>query len=201
MPGAGASIGSYKANQFRPKRDQFAFLRGTTRKRIKMKTSAKTLLAVIFGLACISHSYAATDMKDGFTVKHEQVMITENGETKAMLDDMKLRDGTEIRSDGTVIIPGAGRTTLKEGDYMSFGGTITRSGTGAVDITAEGVMMKDGQVMIIKDGNSSVMTKDFIRMNDGTKVMKDGTVITPNGERDMLRNGDEVLMDGKIQRS
>jgi hypothetical protein len=55
--------------------------------------------------------------------------------------------------------------------------------------------------MIIKDGNSSVMTKDFIRMNDGTKVMKDGTVITPNGERDMLRNGDEVLMDGKIQRS
>lgn len=92
-----------------------------------MKASAKTLLALTFGLALAGRSYAA-DLKDGFTEQHEQVMITRNGSTQLMQNNMKLRSGIEVRTDGTVIIPGGGRTTLREGDAMTFGGTVTRAG-------------------------------------------------------------------------
>jgi len=97
-----------------------------------MKTTAKTLLAVIFGLACISRSFAATDMKDGFMEKDNKLLITENGQTKTIIDDMKLQDGIVVRADGTVIIPDGGRITLKEGDTMSFEGTVTCAATGKV---------------------------------------------------------------------
>lgn len=98
-----------------------------------MKPSAKTFLAVILGLASIGSAFAATDAKNGFEMKHDQVLITVNGTTKVMSDDMKLHDGVEIRTDGTLIIPGGGRMVLKEGDTLSFGGTITRAATGKVE--------------------------------------------------------------------
>lgn len=128
------------------------------------------------------------------------MLITENGETKPVVDDVKLFDGTVVRADGTVIIPGDVRTDLREGDTMSFGGTITRAATGTVEITADGVIMKDGQIMISKDGKTSVMSKDFVALDDGTKVTKYGTVIAPNGQSSVLKDGEEILMDGRIQR-
>jgi hypothetical protein len=76
---------------------------------------------------------AATDAKDGFTETHNQVMITVNGTTKVMADSMKLRNGIIVRTDGTVVVPGGDRTVLKEGDTMTFGGTITRAATGKVE--------------------------------------------------------------------
>jgi uncharacterized protein with beta-barrel porin domain len=115
-----------------------------------MNTTIKTSLALILGLACVSVSYAAADnttaantaqnttnaaseMRDGFTIKNSQVMITENGETKLMTDDMKLADGIEVRTDGSLIVPGGSRRVLNEGDSMTFEGTITRAGTGKVE--------------------------------------------------------------------
>jgi hypothetical protein len=98
-----------------------------------MKTTAKTLLAVIFGLACISRSFAATDVKDGFMEKNYHVLITRNGETKLMADEMRLQNGIEVKTDGTVIVPGGDRIMLKEGDTMSFGGIVTRADSGKVE--------------------------------------------------------------------
>lgn len=112
-----------------------------------MKTTIKTSLALLFGLACIASSYSATDNStnqnttdnranvapDGFSVRNQQVMITQNGQTKMMTDDMKLADGLEIRTDGTVIVPGGTRKVLREGDTMTFDGTITRANTGKVE--------------------------------------------------------------------
>jgi hypothetical protein len=116
-------------------RDPFASLAGIKKKtkENEMKLTTKAFLAVSCGLACICSSLAATDLTDGFTVKHYQVLITVGGSTKVMADDMKLRDGIEIHTDGTVIVPGGDRTTLKEGDSMTFGGTVTRAATGKVE--------------------------------------------------------------------
>lgn len=116
-------------------RDPFASLSGIKKKtkEDEMKLTTKAFLAVFCGLACICSSFAAADVADGFTVKHYQVLITVGGSTKVMADDMKLRDGIEIHTDGTVIVPGGDRTTLKEGDSMTFGGTITRAATGKLE--------------------------------------------------------------------
>ena len=94
---------------------------------------AKIFLCAVFALACISSSFAATDKKDGFEIKNNQVLITANGTTRVMADNMKLHSGIVVRTDGTVVVPGGDRATLKEGDTMSFGGTITRAASGKVE--------------------------------------------------------------------
>jgi hypothetical protein len=109
-----------------------------------MKTTIKAPFALLLGLACVSGSYAASnatttqtttensanvarEAREGFILKNSQVMITKNGETKVMNDDMKLASGVEVRTDGSLIVPGGTRRVLNEGDSMSFDGTITRA--------------------------------------------------------------------------
>jgi hypothetical protein len=113
-----------------------------------MKDLIKAPLALIFGLACISASYADTTtttvvtttapapvvvVQDGFTVKWAQVYVTRYGVEKVMQDSMKLRDGIVVRTDGTIIVPGGTRKVLHTGDWMTFGGMITRADSGRVE--------------------------------------------------------------------
>ena len=72
-------------------------------------------------------------MKDGFSLKHEQVLITAHGATRVMAGDMQLHSGILVRTDGTIVVRGGDHATLKEGDTMSFGGTITRAASGKVE--------------------------------------------------------------------
>ncbi len=61
----------------------------------------------------------------------------------------------------------------------------------------DGIMMKDGTVMVVKDGTATKMTKET-ELSDGSKVMTDGTVVAKDGEKTMLKEGDTVAMDGKM---
>ena len=61
----------------------------------------------------------------------------------------------------------------------------------------DGVLMKDGAMMVMKDGTSMKMEEDMT-MSDGTKVMKDGNVMMQNGKTVMLKDNQMVSMDGKV---
>jgi hypothetical protein len=114
-----------------------------------MKTTTKLSLALAFGLACASASFADTTTQttivtntvpapvavvhDGFTESYSQVMITVNGETKVMNNNMKLKNGLVVRPDGTVIVPGKMNRSLHSGDWLTFDGTLTRSDSGRVE--------------------------------------------------------------------
>ena len=64
----------------------------------------------------------------------------------------------------------------------------------------DGVVMKDGRMMIMKDGNAiEPMTAD-ITMTDGTKVTTSGAVKMRNGEEKRLNNGAMMLMNGHIMK-
>jgi hypothetical protein len=47
------------------------------------------------------------------------------------------------------------------------------------DAMKDGVMMKDGKMMMMKDGKTMAMTHSMT-MSDGTKVTKKGMVMMPN---------------------
>ena len=53
----------------------------------------------------------------------------------------------------------------------------------------DGVMMKDGKMMMMKDGKKMAMDKDMT-MSNGTMV-KDGKTM-------MMKDGDKMSMDGKM---
>lgn len=61
----------------------------------------------------------------------------------------------------------------------------------------DGIMMKDGKMMVHKDGKSMAMDKEMT-LDNGTKVMMDGTCMMKDGTKTMMKNGDMVHMDGTM---
>ena len=63
----------------------------------------------------------------------------------------------------------------------------------------DGVMMKDGKMMVLKDGKTMPMTKEMT-MSDGTKVMPDGSVMKKDGTKMMMKDGDGMNMSGMMKK-
>jgi hypothetical protein len=61
-----------------------------------------------------------------------------------------------------------------------------------------GVMMKDGKMMMMMDGKASGPMDHDITMSDGTKVMKDGMVKMKDGKEMPMKEGRIMMMDGKM---
>jgi hypothetical protein len=59
------------------------------------------------------------------------------------------------------------------------------------------VMMKDGQVMSMKDGQKMKLDQTMTLTN-GTTIAPDGTIKWPNGKTAMLKEGQCIYMDGKM---
>ena len=61
----------------------------------------------------------------------------------------------------------------------------------------DGVMMKDGKMMMMKDGKTMPM-KEEMTMKDGTKVATDGACTMKDGKKMMMKDGDMMNLDGKM---
>ncbi len=61
----------------------------------------------------------------------------------------------------------------------------------------EGIMMKNGQVMVIDNGKSTALTQDKT-LSNGTVVSVNGTVKSSDGTITTLKDGDWVNTDGTI---
>lgn len=61
----------------------------------------------------------------------------------------------------------------------------------------EGIMMKDGKVMVMKNGEKTALLQDTT-LSNGTTITVDGTVKSSDGTTTMLKDGDYVNSDGTI---
>jgi hypothetical protein len=59
----------------------------------------------------------------------------------------------------------------------------------------EGVIMRSGKVILMKNGQSSVLTQDLV-LADGTTITADGTVKLKDGTTATMQEGDYFKMDG-----
>jgi hypothetical protein len=116
---------------------------------IKMKTTTNLSLALIFALTGASASFGDTVVqttvvttnspapvvvvRDGFTESFSQVLITQNGATKVMQNDMKLRNGVVMHRTGIIVVPGKMNRVLHSGDWLGFDGTFISADTGKVE--------------------------------------------------------------------
>jgi hypothetical protein len=116
---------------------------------INMKTTTNLSLALIFVLTGASASFGDTKIqttvvttnspapvvvvRDGFTESYSQVMITRNGVTTVMQNDMKLHNGIVVHRTGIIVVPGKMNRSLRSGDWLAFDGTLTRADTGKVE--------------------------------------------------------------------
>ena len=61
----------------------------------------------------------------------------------------------------------------------------------------EGVIMKDGKLLMMKNGQTTQLTTD-LTLDNGTIVTANGTVKMKDGTTSALKEGDYVGMDGTI---
>jgi len=61
----------------------------------------------------------------------------------------------------------------------------------------DGVMMKNGKIMMVKKGEMTLLDND-ITLANGTKIMIDGAYIKSDGTRMMLKEGQHIDMDGNV---
>lgn len=59
----------------------------------------------------------------------------------------------------------------------------------------EGVLMRDGKLLMMKNGQTTQLTTD-LTLDNGTVVMANGTVKMKDGTTSTLKEGDYVGMDG-----
>jgi hypothetical protein len=69
---------------------------------------------------------------------------------------------------------------------------------GAIASDIDGVMMHDGQMMLMKAGKPAGPMASDLTMSNGTKVTTSGLVIMSDGTRAQMSNGEMIMMDGKI---
>src|SRR5882672_804590 len=62
----------------------------------------------------------------------------------------------------------------------------------------QGVMMKDGKMMMMMDGKATGPMEHEMTMADGTKVMANGMVKRKDGKEIHMKDGQMMMMDGKM---
>lgn len=63
---------------------------------------------------------------------------------------------------------------------------------------ADGIMMKDGKMMMMEDGKATGPMGHEMTMPDGRKVMPDGTMKMKDGKEMRMQEGQMMTMDGKM---
>ena len=83
-----------------------------------------------------------------------------------------------------------------------FAQTKTENTTTTPDQTAQkqhrhanGYMLKDGRVMMVKDGNLTLIQKD-ITLSNGTVIMADGNYMEKGKTKTKFKDGQHVDMNG-----
>jgi hypothetical protein len=64
-------------------------------------------------------------MKDGVTIKEGKVLVTQQGLTNSLTQEMTLTNGTKISPTGAVTMANGSTVTLQEGDMLSLSGRLT----------------------------------------------------------------------------
>ena len=64
----------------------------------------------------------------------------------------------------------------------------------------DGVMMRNGKMMIVKHGKAAKPLDDDITMTNGTVVSADGTIKLKGGREFRMRNGQMMTTDGHLMK-
>src|SRR5271168_1364560 len=64
----------------------------------------------------------------------------------------------------------------------------------------DGVMMRDGIMMLMKHGKAAMPMDGDVTMTNGTVVSPDGTITLKGGREFRMHNGEVIMMDGHLMK-
>jgi hypothetical protein len=75
--------------------------------------------------------------------------------------------------------------------------SLTTANAGDKEWKEDGVMMKNGKIMVMKDGQKTALEDESTTMGNLT-VKKDGTITMKDGKKVTLQDGEMVTSDGTV---
>lgn len=187
-----------------------------------MNTTHLTLLASAWMLASSFGQQTAADtnaanatrtqtgasVRDGFTLRGAEVVLTRNGVTAKVERDLILPNGLRVLANGSVIMRDGSSTALRPNQLLTLEGTLedvvltpqgvaplssvdTGGGATVNSGSREGFVISGAEVLMTRNGVTEKV-KSEVRLPNGALVKPNGTVILGNGNTIELR-ADQVL--------
>jgi hypothetical protein len=156
--------------------------------------------------------------REGFTRSGTSVLMTRAGVTQKVERDVTLENGMRVSVDGSVVLPGGEKTSLKNNQLLTLGGTfedvaLTPQGTalgatGASPINKpgadvgisshDGISLSGNEALVTRNGISQRLAND-LKLGNGATVQRDGTVLYSDGSRITLKAGQILTFDGVLR--
>jgi len=115
--------------------------------------------------------------------------------TKRLEKELAWPNEIKVLTNGIFQVKAGKERRLQEGQILGEDGRLT-SPDGSVVPVMEHLVMKNGQVLMVKDGISSALQGD-VTLGDGSTVTQDGFYAKPGGVRSKLLDGQMFQLDGQ----
>lgn len=139
---------------------------------------------------------------NGLVKKEGLVYILRDGKVAPLKDDY-VQDSVRISTKGIITYGNKPeKFIMKEGDLVSLEGKLMVASAGCSDkskkerFILDHISFKEGRIFIIKDAESSLLTKE-ITLTDKSKILMSGHIIKPNGSKIQLHEGQRIALTGE----
>jgi hypothetical protein len=165
-----------------------------------MKKNHKILL-IISGILITCQGWAqdCKILREAVLMKDNKLMsVTKDGQLVPMEEEStEMSNGLVVMKNGDYKLATGQKMKLKNGEVITEKGQFMILMDQVVNL--DGVMMKDGKMMMVKDGTLSPMNSDM-NLNSTDKATKDGLITKADGSTIQLRDGEMMNMDGSLMR-
>jgi hypothetical protein len=162
------------------------------------KLSKNLLLFSLMLIACQLSGQELKTLKDAVLMRDGKLMtVTKDGQIVPVETDTELSNGIMVMKTGDYKLPSGTKMKLKNGEILTKKGDLMLMMDAVVKV--DGVMMKDGKMMTVKDGNLTSLDAD-LDLTSGDKASSDGSITRKDGSKIMLREGEMINMDGSMMR-
>lgn len=155
-------------------------------------------------------------VRDGFTLRGTELVMTRNGVTSKVDRDWVLSNGARIHANGNITMADGSTTSLRANQILTFAGDIadvilTPEGLAPLSAVAaspvtqddglrsgrDGISVSAGETFITRNGRTEKLKED-VRLANGAVVKPNGTVVLSNGNSVALRSGQFLDLDGVV---
>ncbi|HEX8548187.1 MAG TPA: DUF6799 domain-containing protein [Cytophagaceae bacterium] len=136
-------------------------------------------------------------VKEGVVMRDGKMMkISKAGTLDPLEEDLTLSDAV-VSKTGEVKYTNGGKLRLKNGEVLTKNGKLMMLEDQVQNV--EGVAVRDGKLILIKDGGVTLVDNDTYLNNDG-KISGEGIVEYKSGFKYKIKEGEIVTLDGQIMR-
>lgn len=155
-------------------------------------------------------------VRDGFTLRGTELVMTRNGVTSKVDRDWALSNGARIHANGNITMADGSTTSLRANQILTFAGDVedvilTPEGLAPVSAVSAGPITQDdglrsgrdgvtasaGETFITRNGRTEKLKED-VRLANGAVAKPNGTVILSNGNTISLRADQLLDLDGVL---